>query len=78
MEAVPAAVGDPAVLVGHPVHGLASPVGAPLLAGEAPLGGGQGLPAPGQVAGVLEELPVGAGRQVRNPEVEAGLGVRRW
>src|SRR4030081_240215 len=52
------------------------PVGAPLLAGEAPLGGGECLPAPGEVAGVLEGLPVGAGRQVGDPEVEARLPVR--
>jgi hypothetical protein len=76
VKAVAPAVGDPAVLGCHPGHGLLSPVGAPLLSGEAPLGVRERLPALGEVAGVLKELPVGARRQVGHAEVEAGLPVR--
>src|SRR3989442_1682896 len=46
---------------------------APFLAGEGLLGSPQCLFPPGQVPGILEDLPLGAGRQVDNPEVEARL-----
>src|SRR5438128_1400049 len=75
VEAIPAAVGNPAVLGGHRLDGLPATVGSPPLASQAPLGGNEGVGASRQVAGDLEELPVRAGRQGGYSENEACVHV---
>src|SRR5439155_23132769 len=70
------AVGDLALLAGQRLPRPAAALRAPLLAGERLLGGHQCCLPPRQVPGVVEDLPLGAGRQVDDPEVEARLPAR--